>query len=88
MTHTTDGSTTDGEHYLSHTLPWLFFQQSQKYFSPRNAERQMTSNQSHPSLVTVCTSQATEQHRTRRAGLHSMNHKAACERWTRVYISL
>lgn len=58
------------------------------HFSPWNVERQITSNQSNSSLVTVCTSQATEQHRTRGAGLPSTNHKAPREHRTHAYISL
>lgn len=63
LTHTKDGSATDAgnmiwaTHFPGHVFPTIT---KTNHFSPRNVARQITSNQSNSSLVTVCTSQATE----------------------------
>lgn len=81
MTDTTDCSATYGKWYLVPTLLWSHFFPTiaAKHFSPWNAEWQITLNQSHLSLLTVSTSQATHQKSTEFGGawLHSTNYKAA-----------
>lgn len=57
-----------------------------KHLSPQNVAWQISSTQSHPSFMTVWTSQATKQHRARGHQAHSMSHKTAHEHWTHAHI--
>uniref|UniRef100_A0A8I3Q4S3 choline-phosphate cytidylyltransferase n=1 Tax=Canis lupus familiaris TaxID=9615 RepID=A0A8I3Q4S3_CANLF len=51
-----------------------------------NVKLRMTSNQSHPSLMAVCTARPRNSTEHKGAGLHSMNHKAAREHWIHACI--